>query len=662
MRWKPSIVTGNNVSALHLDSRAGRSFRPDIEGLRAVAVISVVLYHLKFSWIPGGFVGVDVFFVISGYLMAEIILDDISQDKFSTWGFFERRLRRIWPALMFVMLVSLLFGMYALLPDQLSELAKSVLSSFFLANNVMFWMHTGYFTPAAENNVLLHLWSIAVEQQFYLSMPLLMLGAFPGDAVRWRRLVVVAALGSLLLCVILTSARPVASFYLLPTRIWEFLLGSMIAIYRCMPVNRTNGEISSAVGLGLILGSALWLNGRTAFPGYWALCPCGGAALVIFGNTGIPTFVGRVLSSTPLVAVGAISYSLYLWHWPILTFVRLSGAALNALPVQISIIAAALVCSYFTWRYIEIPFRKSAPSTLTLRRSALIMFAVVLATTGAAAVATDGLPSRLDAETAKILAFEHYPRKAALYREGECFLRLDQPAAEFSADRCSDGMPGKINLLLWGDSHAAHYAYGLREAGKKFDIGFLQSTYAGCAPIPFRVSNSSSCREFGAKISALAMKPEFDAIVLSANWTGYPGILPELSQITHDFTRAGKLVILIGPSVEFNRSLPVMLAGLQPGIAAFNEPMAKWLSRAAIDLDHQMRVVFAGLPGVLYVSPISEACTNDVCPIVVGNGVPLTWDSTHLTAEGSLLVSSLLLKIIGPAIRERVFRADASNL
>jgi peptidoglycan/LPS O-acetylase OafA/YrhL len=640
-----------------------KGFRPDIEGLRAVAVISVVLYHLNFPSAPGGFVGVDVFFTISGFLMTEIITKEIQKGKFDLRQFFQHRILRIWPAMLVAILATLLVGLFLLPPIELAELGKSAIASLLMGGNVLFWLQSSYFAPAAEGNPLLHLWSLGVEQQFYVLVPLLVPIAVMGWRKDRRWTVVAMAIASFTLCIIMTPQKPVASFYLLPTRIWEFLLGSCVALYRAELVVRASvTEIGSAAGVGMIITAVLFLNGRLQFPGYWALLPCLGAALVIAANAGALTLAGRALASVPCVVIGRLSYSIYLWHWPNLTFCRLEGASIESGPVRLLILVSTLGCSYLSWRFVEAPFRNSTVLSPKQRFVGLAATMSVLAVASAVVVASGGAPIRLDRQTRDLVAYQDYSQKSSLYREGECFLRMDQPASDFDWAKCGDRVVGRANLLLWGDSHAAHYAYGMHEMASRFGIDVVQATYAGCAPIAWRVTNSESCADFGNKIRGLALAQKFDAVVISANWTGYPGILPELSTLVRDLAQMGRFTVVIGPSVEFTKSLPTLLVAAGFGVGIAGRQPSDWLTDAVVATDRRMREMFVGVPNVFYISPVTEACPAGICPVLLENRIPLTWDASHLTAEGSILISSLLLEKLSPVIRKHISQAQKSNL
>jgi peptidoglycan/LPS O-acetylase OafA/YrhL len=311
-------------------------YRQDIDGLRAIAVLSVVLYHAGVSWFPGGFVGVDIFFVISGYLITRILLEEASAGRYSIAKFYARRARRILPVLYFILVVALLLGLLLLLPLEILGLSESVLATTLFSSNILFWKQSGYFDISAELKPLLHIWSLAVEEQFYVLWPLVLILCYRrGWGIRW----VIAVLFGLSLtssCVFLTE-KPNAVFYLLPGRAWELLVGAWLAT--------ANGDWLkkqwlksglSVMGLGLLAASVLVLNKTLPFPAWNALYPCLGAALLIVAGEG--ALVNRyLLAWRPLVFVGLISYSLYLWHWPLLSYVRIMNLG-QLPPVQAGIV------------------------------------------------------------------------------------------------------------------------------------------------------------------------------------------------------------------------------------------------------------------------------------------------------------------------------------
>jgi peptidoglycan/LPS O-acetylase OafA/YrhL len=643
-------VTGPaSMPAVSAEKKAAR-FRPDIEGLRAVAVAAVVLYHLDIAWAPGGFIGVDIFFVISGFLMAQIVAGEIGKNAFNPWRFLERRIFRIWPAMLAVILATLMVGAATLVPDDLRNLGWSALSSLFAVNNVLFWQQSGYFAPDAHRNVLLHLWSLAVELQFYLTMPILMAAVF------WRTrqsriwVVLVITLASLALCIFATPRARTASFYLLPTRYWEFGLGALVALAGVqLRLGYRSANIVAAAGGAMILGAVVWLGRQSTFPGSLALLPCVGAAAVIWAGMFTTPVTGSLLSLAPLRFIGRISYSLYLWHWPIITFCRDWGIAVDTPPMQVALLVLSVAAGYLSWRFIEVPFRVPSRMAARPRIAAVAGGAGAIAVAGVVFAATQGLPSRLDPNVRAMLAYQHYERNG-FYSEGTCFLTPDQDPAAFNIEACAQATPGGPLVLLWGDSHAAHYAPGLRAIADRLGINFVQASYGGCSPIPWRTDNSPTCAEFGRTILKSIESGRFDRIIVSANWTGYPNILPDLTALLRDLGAKGIDAVVIGPSIEFHHHLPILLASRPPALFFNARAPQDWLSDVVVSRDREIQQALGGLPHVAYVAPIPELCRDGTCPVLVDGHVPLVWDASHLTAEGSALVATALLPRLAAAL------------
>lgn len=299
-------------------------YRRDIDGLRTLAVLPVVFNHAGIPGFPGGFVGVDIFFVISGFLISGILAREVEESRYSVVRFYERRARRILPALFAVIAVTLIIGCFILTPMQFDGLGKSVATTLLFVSNLWFWYSAGdYFGPGVELEPLLHTWSLAVEEQFYFLYPLL-LWALSG----FSRKTLVLAVGSLsllslALSIYATPSHPTFSFYLLPTRIWELGAGALLAL-GVFPTSRQRwvSELAGVLGLGLIVGAILLVDDQTPFPGLSAVAPVAGAVLLIIAGFGPGSTASRLLSLSPLVGIGLISYSLYLWHWPIIVAAR----------------------------------------------------------------------------------------------------------------------------------------------------------------------------------------------------------------------------------------------------------------------------------------------------------------------------------------------------
>ena len=418
-------------------------YRPDIDGLRALAVTLVVLFHTDLAF-PGGYIGVDVFFVISGYLITRLILSDISQGQFSFSGFWIKRIRRIAPVLLVVVLTVLIFGLAHLWPDDLVVLSRSALSVLSIASNWYFWSDLGYFGGRADTQPLLHTWSLAVEEQFYLVYPfMLVLISKHGFCRKFLPLLLFLTASSFVLSLLVWYRSPSAAFYFLPPRSWELLVGALLAFNLRLPgLNLLARNVVALAGLLAICGCAILFTKSTPFPGVAALVPVIGTAAIVYTGKAGGSFVTSVLSLKPIVFFGLISYSLYLWHWPLLLFARIRYPYAEHL--EWAVIAASIVLSVVTWKLIEQPFRRSS---MPLKKLLAFMVVFVMAILGIslASHATNGFPSRHT-------AFDTLERNSK-------FEVSD--AKLFSLSGVSLGHKGKlvqssdVDFFVVGDSHAA---------------------------------------------------------------------------------------------------------------------------------------------------------------------------------------------------------------
>lgn len=427
------------------------SYRADIDGLRAVAVLLVVLYHFGFTQVPGGFVGVDVFFVISGYLITTIISKEMLEDRFSIAAFYSRRIRRILPALLSVVAASFVAGYFILMPGDYQSMGWQATTAVLGVSNFYFLRNTGYFDQAADLLPLLHTWSLGVEEQFYLLWPIL-LAIIVRFSPKSPRPVIVALLA--IMAISFTAAclgvaeNPQATFFLPHARAWELALGALLVF--APKLTARWAQVSSALGLMLIAGSALTLTSGDPFPGINALPPCLGAALVVW--PGLQTSIAaRLLSFEPLRQIGLASYSIYLWHWPLVVFYRHYN--LGDMPTE-SIAALLLIVSvglgFLSLRFIERPFRTMRlPSFRTIVTGGA--GSSVVAASGFALAAADGLPMRLDSKFRAMESREvmwSWPCNLAAL-EG-----LDKKVCIFGAD----WETSTDRMFLWGDSHAVHFS------------------------------------------------------------------------------------------------------------------------------------------------------------------------------------------------------------
>lgn len=333
-------------------------YRSEIDGLRAIAVGAVVLFHAAEPLAPGGFVGVDIFFVISGFLITTILLEDLRQDRFSLTHFYERRARRILPALTVVVVLTLVAAYFLLPLHETNEAFESALATMLFLANVRFWMKTDYFATAAEERPFLHMWSLAVEEQYYLVFPLLLYGIWRWrkSALMWALLALIAA--SLATAEILSRQAPVANFFLPMGRMWELLVGSLVACWGAQRPRMAVAEAMTGAGLAMILGSIFLFSRFTPTPSLWTVIPVAGTALVIlYARDG--SRITRVLQLKPMLWLGLISYSVYLYHQPLLAFARVNlPPAMQTTPVFLGIALASLVLGYLSWRFVEAPFRR----------------------------------------------------------------------------------------------------------------------------------------------------------------------------------------------------------------------------------------------------------------------------------------------------------------
>ncbi len=427
-------------------------YRKEIDGLRALAVIPVMLFHAGFNAFSGGFIGVDVFFVISGYLITTIIISEQQKERFSIVNFYERRIRRILPALFLVMFACLPFAWFWMLPSQLIEFAQSLISTSTFLSNILFWMQSGYFDTAAETKPLLHTWSLAVEEQYYLIFPLFLMLVWPLGK-RWLTpLVIIGLLLSLGIAEWGWRHHPMANFFLTPSRIWELLIGVLTAFYLFGKENPRGNQFLSLLGLVLILYSVFAFDKTTPFPSLYALVPTIGTALIIlFARRN--TITGHILSTPIMTGIGLISYSTYLWHQPLFVFARLKiEEPSTALYLSLSLLA--MVLGYLSWRFVENPIRRNKNITRKqIFLGALFGTAFIIAI-GILTLATDGFKNRYPAKDHYLLSLSPAAQRAyvpTLFRkyDGKTFNKND----------------GQTKILIIGDSYAQDFMNALYENG-----------------------------------------------------------------------------------------------------------------------------------------------------------------------------------------------------
>jgi len=642
-------------------------YRADIDGLRAVAVIPVILYHAGFSLFSGGFVGVDVFFVISGFLITSLIAAEIEARDFSIIRFYERRVRRILPALFVVMAVSMIAGWIILLPEDYMKMAASVTAASAFVSNVFFWRQVGYFdTPAAEKP-LLHTWSLSVEEQFYIVFPLFLL-ALCRWCPKWRRQVIaLVAAGSFALSVLYMKKAADAAFYLAHLRAWELLAGSLVALGAFPTLKSVWMRDAAAIaGLAMIAFAVFSYSNLTAFPGIAALPPVIGTVLLIWTG-GARTTAHRILTLRPAIFIGKISYSLYLWHYPLLAYgAYLSIDALH-LGERLGFILAAVVLAYFSWRFVEQPIRKSGPAALIGRKplfsAACLLFALLIGT-GLAVDALDGAPGRI-AQT-KLAAVTWAPN--------DCYVDKDKIA---KGRICKIGAKNndEPRFALWGDSHANVLRPGLTAAAMTYGQSGVFLGKNGCSPV-MATGNfmRKDCKKYNTGIlSFLTRNETITDVILAGRWAmraegvdyernkwmnlsrekGPPrnsvGKVVEqreafadgLAFVVNELLAAGKRVWLIGPVPEIGYNVPQALylkargfdadVDIDPTIESFMRRQDTVFS-VFNDLKNRFPIQ------ILW--PHQLLCGEAKC-LAERDGQAFYWDAHHLSVEGSTYLKPL---------------------
>lgn len=626
-----------SVASLPLESpaaatRAASAYRPDIDGLRAVAVLSVVATHLGLAGFAGGFLGVDIFFVISGYLITRNLEASQGRGWRGLADFYTRRMRRTMPALYLVTLATAICAALLLLPGELDDFARSVVATVLFVPNLFFLSETDYFAHAAASKPLLHTWSLGVEEQFYLVAPLIPL-ALRRLGRRGRGAALLGLLlASLLLCAILQRSAAPAAFFLMPTRLWEFVVGGMIA-ERVLPPVRSDwlAEALAAAALVALGGSIYAFSAATAHPGLPTLIPCVATAALIHVGTGRRTLVGRLLGCRPMAGIGLISYSIYLWHWPMIRFGRLLD--LPETPAALLAGFGLLIgLSTLSWRFVEVPFR--APGTFPRRHALRILApgAALLAGLGFVTVWAHGFPQRFTPAVASVASYYDYANRRD-FREGTCFITSKYGDVRYFDRRaCLTPSTGKPNLLVIGDSHGAHLWAGLHAVFPDWNV--MQATASGCKPL-LPPSGKTYCTDLIRQVMTQdlpRMRPKPDVILLGSVW-GTEDLAP-LETTMRELAAGGTHVIVMGRMPGHNEALPTLLA------------RATLEGKASLVRDHQEGAPFdidrafkAALPPDAYFSATDLLCPHEDCRVYAGPGIPLQFDTDHLTTEGSILVA-----------------------
>ncbi len=651
---------------------AGTRYRADIDGLRAIAVLPVVFYHFGVWPFTGGYVGVDVFFVISGYLITSLIHTEMEEQRFSVISFYDRRIRRIFPALFAMLAVTTVAALFALLPNELVRYGKILLSAAIFTSNFEFVHKAGYFNVESSQKPLLHTWSLAVEEQFYVFFPWFLY--FLRGAKRERLLAVLGFILAVSLAANLWGVRynPVATFFLLPFRFWELLIGSLLAVGRFpTPTGAFARNALSALGLSLIATSIFAFTVTTPYPGENALLPCVGTAFVLYAGSRERTAVNSALATPLLVTIGLMSYSLYLWHWPVYVIAKDYSVGAFAPWETVCLIALSFGLAFLSWRFVELPFRGRRG---VLSRRALFAIAagaiVAAVAIGEVLAHGDGFPQRYNANIRAILA----EGNAEMPRMNGC---LDlSPVTIEAGHLCAIGRTKmRPSFLLWGDSHAWVMLPAIDAASAANGHAGLFAIRHNCAPLPgVARPDDRDCRSFNDAVLTRALRPDIRLVLLDARWATYTDPAPYesddqkivlagsgskgetavemsgifargLTRTVQTLVAAGKKVVIVASVPEIKWPVPQTLARIAlTGSHVTIEPtVAEFRARQkfAFALFDALRAKF----GVEIVRPDRLLCSTATC-MVERRVIPLYRDTNHLSVYGARFLAPLFAPVL----------------
>lgn len=653
----------------HLPSNA---YRPDIDGLRALAIIFVVIYHAFPAVATGGFIGVDVFFVISGFLISTILYTQLDAGSFSFIEFYIRRIKRIFPALFLVLTFCFVFGWFNLLADEFQQLGKHIFGGAGFISNLMLWKESGYFDNASETKPLLHLWSLGVEEQFYFIWPIFLW-------VAWKKKINFLLLG--LLIGLLSFCANVyevqygqnisSAFYLPMNRFWELMAGATLAYlklskkiilneFSCHPISGyadsilkkvSNASVLpnavSALGVILLVLGILLITKDSPFPGYWGLLPVLGAVCII--SAGKDAWFNRfILSSRPLVWIGLISFPLYLWHWPLLSFAHLMQGSMPTVEIRLLTILASVLLSAATFYLIEKPIRSNRFNRT--KALVLILLLTIIGYIGLNTYQRNGLTFRLNQIRFRLPPAlqdlsQKDPAASALEMstpKSDCSLDANKAKESTSADCLSAAELKKPAIFIWGDSYAAHLNIGYEERfGSKYRV--TRGFYNGCPPImDIELANRQNCIAVNRKVFERVLKERPAKLIIAANWTDYDwakieGTLIQLKKAGYDN------IDLVGPAPVWSDGLykQLYLKFLEDRDPNIPYRMKVGLNKDFLMIDLALEDLAKRL-GVHYISISKILCNQDGCITRFGETSDTleSIDAGHFTKHTSRYVVS----------------------
>jgi len=632
-------------------------FRKDINGLRALAVIAVVIFHFKPTWMEGGFAGVDVFFIISGFLMTGIIFRGLECNDFSVLKFYVARANRIIPALALLCIFLLLMGMIILTPNEYKELGKHVVGSIGFFSNILYWSESGYFDSASHGKWLLHTWSLSVEWQFYIIYPLVLVLLHKFISIKYLKLLIlVGTITSFILCIFFTYNWPSGAYYLLPSRIWEMLLGGVAYLYPLKFLEQSKKR-TETIGILLILGSYFFISQSTQWPGYLAFFPAFGAYLIIQSQNENSFFTGNFIFQK----IGTWSYSIYLWHWPLVVFIYYYSLPDYWIIIGISL---SIFLGYLSYRFVEKVQFNSLFSYKTIAYKCVPLLMVyfiggissyVHHTDGAIAISSDKLLA-----ITKNIAPSPYRKKC--HTGGDNYTEPSNACTYFNDD---------VRWAVIGDSHTVELAYALAEELDKIGQGIKHFSFSGCIPSFKQNKDISNCAKWTNDSVASILKDEkivnivigyrYSAALFGDQLSNYPNLpkinskddlkrkemIDSLAQLIEIMSKNKKNIFIIKPIPELGSPINTLLRvsyRQRKDIKNIKGTSKEYyLKRNEFILNYFSKTKYS--INVKFIDPSEYNCDENYC-WAVKQGIPLYFDDDHLSVLGALPIAKEIISYL----------------
>jgi peptidoglycan/LPS O-acetylase OafA/YrhL len=638
-------------------SAKSSAYRPDIDGLRAIAVVAVIAFHANARLLPGGFAGVDIFFVISGYLISSILFRELDKGTFSFRDFYARRIKRILPAYIVVALFTLIVSSWLLIPNDYIFYTTSLAASWAFASNIFFSMLSwGYFGARTEEFPLLHTWSLSIEEQFYFVYPILLI--LLSRYMKRRIMATLFVLAVVFVAISQWNTGQVKTYFLLTARAHELIAGALaFLIGQRYPIRSTVAANALAmIGMTMMIASLFLLTRGVPFPGVNSLYPCVGVALVMYA-CGRENIVTRLLTSRTLVFIGLISYSLYLWHWPIFVFLRYRDIEMSS-GVVVAAVALAFALAVLTWKFVENPIRHNRK--IEFKQAFLQIYfvpAMVFMAIGLLSYRTEGLPQRFPEDIRQLISSYSFERD--LVRS--CSIRAEdyqRITVSYLNDTCAYGdlRQPKADVLLMGDSHANHFKPFVGYLAQQANLKAVYHVQGACSPINLYRNDQSKdteptvCQKRNADL--LAMASDFKFVVLAASWS-YRGREQEfergLADVVDKIERAGATPVIFkdnpGYTTDISQCILRKKRGWIPANTNCNMPRREIEERQG-SMDRIIDRVAQAHPNMLVVDPKTAICNADECKTYIGN-TALYKDSNHINAKAATLLAERYVALDG---------------